>query len=111
MKIQKFIACGTKYFLKGVGNALLNMLARQQGFEMGDLVTNLSRDAANAVKDLNRFGFEQSAQIEQFRSSEKRALRSELLDSGDIEAYARSSAYAKQIAALFLNAYVMYSHR
>lgn len=70
------------------GTALLSMLARQQGFDLANLTTKLSIEAANRIRELNRFGFNQSFAIEEFRIGQKADLRGELLDAGDIDAYA-----------------------
>ena len=70
------------------GTALLSMLARQQGSDVSNLITSLSLESANRIRDLNKWGFDKLAAITTFRKNEASQLRSELLQAGDFTGYA-----------------------
>lgn len=70
------------------GTAMLSMLARQQGFDVSNLITNLSIESAKTVRDLNKWGFEGLANIVRFQETQKANIRSDLLKVGDIDGFA-----------------------
>lgn len=70
------------------GTALLSMLARQQGADVSSLITSLSIESANRVRDLNTWGFDRLTKITKDRETDKDNIRAELLNAGDFEGYA-----------------------
>jgi len=70
------------------GTALLSMMARQQGADVSNLITTLSLESANRIRDLNKWGFERLSAITTFKKNEAAGIRSELLQAGDFTGYA-----------------------
>lgn len=70
------------------GDALMGMLSVQQGFQVSDLVAQLSVEAANRVRDLNQWGFEKAFKIWDYEETQKANIRQEMLAAGDIDGFA-----------------------
>ena len=70
------------------GNAMLAMLARDSGFQVGELLTDLSIQSADKIRQLNQFGFNALSQITNHKETKKAQIRNELLKAGDFEGYA-----------------------
>ena len=70
------------------GTALLGMLARQQGGDVSNIITNLSLESANRIRELNTWGFERLSAVTKFREGQKADIRRDLLSAGDFDAYA-----------------------
>jgi len=70
------------------GTALLSMMARQQGADVSNLITSMSLESANRIRDLNKWGFDRLSAITSFKKQEAAGIRSELLQAGDFTGYA-----------------------
>jgi len=86
--LQQQINSDPSFAGQPTGTALLSMLARQQGFDVSNLITDLSVESANRIRDLNRWGFERMTSINKVKEQDKFNIRNEMLLAGDFTGYA-----------------------
>jgi hypothetical protein len=73
---------------QGAGYALLGLLAQQQGFNVADMLTNLSVESAKIVADMNKWGANMAYKIWDAENVQKNIIRGEILAAGDFGGYA-----------------------
>jgi hypothetical protein len=71
---------------QGAGDALLEMMARDSEFDVGQLRAKISEDSAKRLYDLNTWGFEKANDIAKEQEKQKRDDLSNFISTGQIEA-------------------------
>lgn len=70
---------------QGAGNALLEMMARDNEYEMGQLMSNVASDSAKRLADMNQWGFSKANEIYTQMQTQKRRDLEDAIKNGQFD--------------------------
>lgn len=71
---------------QGAGTALMDMMARDNGYTTDQLIANITSDSAKRLADMNTWGFQQATQIAQAAETQKRQDLQTFISTGQTAA-------------------------